>query len=529
MQRQFQSLTRILRLRYRLLWAQARLRNGKFVLYLIGCLILLLTLIIIQMGGIGAAIALMRSDDALAVTGVVLSACYFNALLLAVLLGFGMNSVFSDAVLRRYPILRMERFTARQIVSLLEPLWLLVLILYLGFAVGFSLFGAASLWLAIPAAVLLTVANYFPARILFILIERIMAIRHGPQILLVMVLFLFMLPSFLLRIDWKQSGILETSLPFLHLFPTFSASAVFNSKSMLGGTGWTFALLFWCLAFFAAVYYLDRLPIQFTHSEKGNKVENHPTCNMYDRVARFFNPEISPLIGKILRYYLRSPQLRFNYFAAFVLIVPFTLLLGGYSDEDRSFSVAAGYLSIAGYLSMGAMTSNMFGFDGSGFRRYFILPIRAELAVRAAATVTILLGVPIILVSIALWLTITPVFVDGRMLLWLFACGFSGLFLFQASGLWISMLAPRAIPFNTTFGNKLSFGANTLMILAICILFFLPNVLDYIGAETVLTYWWLGLILLTATIAFYSGTMHFGALYFSSHRERMLSTIERGC
>jgi len=529
MQQHFHSLALLLRLRYRLLWAQARLRNGKVVLYLIGSLILLLALVFMQMGGIGGATALVLSDSAETIIGIILSACCLNAILIAIFLGFGMNSVFSDSVLRRYPILRVERFAARQIVSLLEPLWLLMLVLYLGFAVGFSLFGTASLLMAVPAALLLAAVNYFPARILSILIERIMATRHGPQILLVVVMSIFMLPSLLVQIDWKTSGILEASHPLLRLLPPFAAAAVFAGNASFYGLGWTLLLFIWCIALFAAVYWLDRLPVPIRSTGDNQTDSGQTTESFYDRVTEFFNPQIAPLIGKILRYYIRSPQLRFNYLAALIMIVPFTLVMGGRTDGLQSFAIALSYICIAGYLSMGAMTSNVFGFDGSGFRRYFLLPVPAKSVVRAAAIVPLLLGVPIILISTALWLAITPAAVNGIMLLWLFSAGFAGLLLFQTLGLWLSLLSPRAIPFKTTFGNKLSLGANILMILSICIVIYFPIVLDYIGMEIILANWWIGLVLIPITFAFYVLTLHTGARYFSSHREKMLSTIERGC
>jgi hypothetical protein len=529
MLRQLQSPAHLLGLRYRLLWAQARLRNGKFILYLLGGLLLCLAAVFMQLGGFGTATALLRSDRAEMATGIILCTFYGNAILIAVLLGFGMNSVFSDEVLRRYPVLRLERFAARQIISILEPLWLLILVLYLGFAIGFSLFGIASFWIAVPAAVLLAAGNYFPARILSILIDRIMATRHGPHIMLVVVMLLFMLPSLALRIDWKESGLLQGSFPLLRLLPPFSAAAVFTGEKASSAMGWTIYLVTWCIALAAIIYKLDRLP-KTSHDEAGPCLPADATdANIYDRVAALFHADIEPLIGKILRYYVRSPQLRFNYLFSLFGIVPFTLLLGGRTDAARSFSLALGYISISGYLSMGAMSSNVFGFDGAGFRRYFLLPVPAKTVLIAAAIVPLILGGMIIPISIALWLFITPASIGGRMILMLFSCGLAGLFLVQALCIWISLLAPRAVPFKAGFGNRLSLAANVLMIGSILFFFFMPAALDFIGMQAVLDRWWVAPVLLSVTAAFYIGTLRTGSAVFSSRRERMLSTIERGC
>ncbi|MEJ2110300.1 MAG: hypothetical protein P8Z37_10385 [Acidobacteriota bacterium] len=523
------SLALILGLRYRLFWAQARLRNGKFVLYLIGCLVLLLGFIFMQLGGFGAAAALMRAHASETTTGIVLSSIYLNAILFSVLLGLGMNAVFSDSVLRRYPILRMERFAARQIVSMLEPQWLLIFLLYLGLALGFSLFGTASLWLTVPVSALLTKTNYFAARIIATLIDRLMSTRHGPQILLVIVMGLFMLPSLVLQIDWKNSGILESTLPFLRMIPPFAAAAVFSGDDPFAGLAWALAIFAWDAVLFAVIYRLDRLSLPVQSDYKNLSDASMATESVYDRIASLFNPQIAPLVGKTLRYYVRSPQLRFNYFAALFMIIPFSLLLGRGLDEARSFFVALSYISIAGYLSAGAMTSNSFGFDGSGFRRYYLLPISARTVVQVSAIVPLLLGIPVILVSIALWLAITPVEVNGRMLLWLVSCGFGGLLMFQSLGLWVSLVSPRAIPFKATFGNRLSLGANVLMILGIFIAIYPANVLVHLGMESFLEHWWIGPGILAAGVGFHIVTLSAGARYFSNRRERMLSTIERGC
>ncbi len=527
--RKFGSLSSLLELRYRLLWAQARLSNGKFILYLTGCLLFGLAAVFLQLGGLGAVTAAIHSDRAEFAAGILLSVIYANAVLIALLLGAGLDPIFSDEALRRYPVRRMERFAARQTLSFLEPLWLLILVLYLAIAVGFSLFGIASIWIAAPAAFLLAVSNYLPARILSMLIGRLLAMKHGPQILLAVVMLLFMLPSLLIGIDWGSGALQMNVLPALRWFPPSAAASVFTGEFSLSGLGWTLYLCACCIALAAAVFRLDALPMPARSILDRQSLSLQTGESLYDRVADIFRAEIAPLVGKVLRYYVRSPQLRFNYLFSLFGIVPFTFLLGGREDAARSFSLAVGYASIAGYISMGAMTSNVFGFDNSGFRRYFLLPVPAKTILKTSAIVPLLLGAPIIPVSITLWLMITPASIEARMLPVLLSGGFAGLLLFQALGIWISLFNPRAIPFKISFGTRLSAGANVLMIAAIFSWFFIPTTLDAIGMQAVLDRWWIAPILLLGTVAFYAGTLRAGAIAFSKHRERMLATIERGC
>jgi hypothetical protein len=53
-------LADFLGLRYRLIWAQARLRNGKIALFAVGYLLLCPVILVMAFGGIGTALASIR-------------------------------------------------------------------------------------------------------------------------------------------------------------------------------------------------------------------------------------------------------------------------------------------------------------------------------------------------------------------------------------------------------------------------------------------------------------------------------------
>ena len=72
----------------------------------------------------------------------VLTGLFLYALATSVMLGFGMNEVFTDAELRRYPLRERERTFARHFTGVVDPFWLLVIALDLGLALGLYLFGA---------------------------------------------------------------------------------------------------------------------------------------------------------------------------------------------------------------------------------------------------------------------------------------------------------------------------------------------------------------------------------------------------
>src|SRR6476646_9919889 len=94
----------LVRLRYKLLWAKTRSRNGRIALFLAGYLLLVLLVALLASGGFGAAMVAVRSGKAERVAQAALTALFLEAVLAANILGFGMNAVFSDTELRRYPL-----------------------------------------------------------------------------------------------------------------------------------------------------------------------------------------------------------------------------------------------------------------------------------------------------------------------------------------------------------------------------------------------------------------------------------------
>ena len=102
----------LVRLRYKLMWANTRSRSGKIPLFVIGYLLFTMVAALVALGGVGAGIVAIRTGKAEAMAEVVLSGLFINALMATILLGFGMSAVFSEAELLRYPLRERERFVA---------------------------------------------------------------------------------------------------------------------------------------------------------------------------------------------------------------------------------------------------------------------------------------------------------------------------------------------------------------------------------------------------------------------------------
>src|ERR1700748_813237 len=96
-------------LRYKLMWAKTRSRNGRIALSAIGYFLLILLGALFAAGGVGAGVAAVKSGQAALVAKISYSGIFTTALMWTLLLGFGMNAVFSDTELRRYPLKAGER------------------------------------------------------------------------------------------------------------------------------------------------------------------------------------------------------------------------------------------------------------------------------------------------------------------------------------------------------------------------------------------------------------------------------------
>jgi hypothetical protein len=172
------------------------------------------------------------------------------------------------------------------------------------------------------------------------------------------------------------------------------------------------------------------------------------------------------------------------------------------------------------------LSVNLFGMDGPGFRRYFMLPVPGAQVLQTAALVSLIPGVTVVTLGIVAWLMFSLTPIDSRMIAVLIATGIGGLLLFHALGLWTTLLAPRAIPFGPALGNKLSPAANLLMIVSWILLFGPMIGLRQVDESRVLSAWWVAPVFLAVGAGAYLTTIRVGARLFVSRRERMIECLE---
>jgi hypothetical protein len=513
------DLIALIALRYRLVWAHARSSQGRIVLLVVGYLAIAAGAVLFAIGGVGAAAVSIRLGRAGMVAAVVLAGLHLNAAFASVFLGIGVNPALSDATLRRYPLSRVSRLAATHVTALLEPLWLVVLAVAIGLASGFAAMEVGSAWFGVPAALLFVISTYQLACLITRVGAWVVSRPGGPLLVIVAGTGLMMAaplaPAWLAFVATRPGG---PSLPaFLEWTAPFAAGRAMTTSANSQAMTYLAILIAWSAVLAVLLSAANRLP-RHSRSRSGVRARwDHPL----DTVAAAFG-RASPLAGKMLRYCLRSPQTRYNYPLALPV---FGVMIATNSERD-SFLFALGAAPALGTLATGTLSMNLFGFDGHGFRRYFLLPVKAVDVLRTAALVSLMPGALLVPIGVVAWWALTSEPVTARMVLMLVCAGVGGLFSFQAGGLWTTLLAPRAIPFDMTFGNKLSPAANLLFVLAMVVFFGGPLALTALGVDAVLKAWWIAPFFLGGAVVFYVFTLRAGARVLVNRREHLLSVIE---
>src|ERR1017187_1886903 len=254
----FELIGTLIRLRYKLLWANTRTRNGKIALFFAGYLLLVMVIALMTAGGIGAGMAAIRSGRGTTLAGALLTGIFAQGLLASVILGFGMSVIFSETELRRYPLRAAERRATRHFIGIVDPFWILFFALDLGLAFGLFLFGAGGFWYGLVAVLLLFVCNYIAARVLAMLVQRLTSKKFGSMIMLGAVVCLGFVPSLLLPVLEKNPALRAGVKQIWRSTPPAAAGVAmthmdFSALQALG------VIVLWTAALVALLVALERL------------------------------------------------------------------------------------------------------------------------------------------------------------------------------------------------------------------------------------------------------------------------------
>jgi hypothetical protein len=478
---------------------------------------LLLVMMVVAIGGIGAIAAGVSAGRAEEIARIAFGALFVNMLVSSTLLGFGLNQVFSDAVLRRFPLTRLERVLVRQVLALLEPLWLIALALYGGCALGASLLGTAPLWISLAAAALLVCCNYLLARVILAGAERLLANSLGSVLVVILVQLLALAPILFERFAGNRAAplvrVLELTPPFL------AAGMIAGQAHLLQGM----LLLLWTLASGAALLWLEARPV----APRAARTAGFSWNSSIGSIASLFPRTWEPLVATTLRYYLRSPRVRVSLVVTLPLIaflaIPSSPRAG---DADRLFLRLLAFSPMAGALVTASLSENIFGFEASGLRRLLLSPVHAMTMIRARTIVPLMIGAVYSGLAALIWLFLTADD-DPRKPAMLLTHSLSGLLVFEGFGLWASVIAPKRAAYDEKYSNQLSAAAFMIMLIALAVIMLVPI---WIHARfmpgPIEEYWWATLIGLAVALAGYELMLRQGRQLFEQRRERIMAIVE---
>jgi hypothetical protein len=523
----FELIGTLIRLRYKLLWANTRTRNGKIALFFAGYLLLVMVLALLGAGGLGAGQLAIRSGHAAELAGAILSGIFVQGLLASVILGFGMANIFSETELRRFPLRAAERRVTRHFIGIADPFWILFFILDLGIAFGLYLFGAGNFWSGLAAVLLLFVCNYIASRVLALLVQRLTSQKFGPILMLVLVICLGLLPTMLQPVFHKHPEILEALKRIWQMTPPAAAGVAmthvdFSALQALG------LIALWTAALLALLLGLERMP-QKTAVVHDTKVVFE---DRMDRLGAIFGPKVGPLVAHWLRFYFRNNRFRTIYplalpLAAFLMFFFSRQAEGKHSPFGGPFAIALAVFGIIGFIGTGQFAVNQFGYVGGGFRRFLLLPTDPAAALRAGSYAFVSLSGALILPAAVLWVLFGPIRSTPQLLAMLVGCSVTSLFLFHGVALWTSILGARRGTFKQALGNDLSLAGNVAVLGGTFAWLFLPGLLIHGEAAAIVqSYWWTTLLLAGVAFAFYLASLRFTTSLFRARREALMAMME---
>jgi len=194
------------------------------------------------------------------------------------------------------------------------------------------------------------------------------------------------------------------------------------------------------------------------------------------------------------------------------------------SFTSIEFYFALGFL-VAISSGTSVISLNHYGVDGQGIVRYGLIPSSFAAPVRAGSLVAIFLGLVLVAPAILLWVVVTDLKIDWRMIVMLAGSGILGSFVFAGAGMLTTVLFPRRGDFSSIMGNQLSFGANIIVMAVVIAVFSLSFSLTRFGIELVLSYWWVSIAAVLLGLILYVFAWRLVGPLANARRESLIKQI----
>jgi hypothetical protein len=509
-------LTRWLRLRYQLQWAAVRRSPRRAAGFALSQMLLVAavattgtsTLALVEAGA-----SLQRLP---VLVPLALTIWFFNAVAVAVFVGYGQSHTFSDRALRRYPLTARQRALIRHGLALLEPIWLMTITLVFVCACATSIASGTGLGLGLLGAALLVATNYLSATIVVAALDRLAASRAG--FVLLMLVTAGAVPAILAL----QSVASDRASRLAH-------DAVAWSPPMLAATQWTgastarpsIALLAWLVGLTVALRIVER-----TATTPSRRRTAPAWPGWADRLASMVPGEAGAHLSRVLRAYARNPRVQVSALLAFPIAAGLILKQG----VDARFGAALLFLPWAGTFVTAGHALNALGPLGGGFNRLMLAPSSLTAIVRAEAVAPLVISAAAGTAAIALWVALGVTPVTPLMVVMLLGEALAVTCVFHAVALLAAVLAPRRTSYRRSLQLELSTGGQAGFAIGLAAIFGLPIVLrHHLVPGPLAPAWWMPWAALPLAVAVHEAAVRVAVLVVTRRKEalaRLLSSPE---
>jgi hypothetical protein len=366
-------------------------------------------------------------------------------------------------------------------------------------------------------------SNYLLARNLVCIASSLLRFRSGIAVLLTAVfgaalLALLLGPGMARNLEFSP-----TSLRVLRFSPPFAAAALLLPATATDLAANLGLLVLWLLGLLGVLPHLERWSSTPRAAQAGGVLWG----SGYDRIARLFGSRMAPLIAKSLRYYLRCNKVRYMFFVAPVLIFSQAAACPISRDPRERFVLTLCLFTLAGICGPLPVSTNQFGYEALGFRRYLLMPVSPEPVMRANSYVSLLLGGTEILLVLLLWAVLEPIAFDIRMPLMLLASAATAMCLFNAIAVWTSILASRAVEYETVVGFNISVAGAVLFQTILWPAAIGGHILRaLVEPGIVLRFWWVAIPAIVVGAAVYIVSLERASTTLTRTGERLMNRLE---
>lgn len=519
----------LVRLRYALLWANARKSVGNtiaFILFFaigIGAGIFFFLIF----SGVGMFAGRVNTASPIKLEElflVILTQVFFSAVGLCFLLGFGHRDAFSEQSLRRYPLNSVERFIARHLTGLLDPPWTLSGVMVLGLSLGYCLLGPGNILVGLPVALCFIALCYIYVMLGYAFIAELMKKRSTAFITMSLGLILFiaataMGPHLLIT----RPGIILDYDKILRFTPAGLSASVITGNNFSEVSMNALLLLAWIVVGIFLLMKIEKRSKRSQSQEQGKIVWN----DIYDRAGNLLSLDCGPVASKTLRYHLRCNLMLFSLLTSPLFIPLMKFIHSGNLPVKSPLSLSIGMLTLVAGSAAMAITLNLFCFDDAGIKRYLLWPKSFKDIVSAAVSASVILRLSTVLASLLVWAMLYPNLSSSiKADIMIAGISVATVLIFNSLGIWTSIFFPKPLLFDSMWNNKLSAATTILYTLSILIPFSMFTIMAANKSQAfVLGFWWVSLIAIFLSIGIYLLSLKFAGEFLKSRKEILINAI----